>query len=315
MPDAEVLAIGNYSETDSAALAGEFGARLLPDLAALAALPPAQRAAVRAVALKGHAPFGAGAMDLLPALALVANFGVGVDAIDLAAAAARGIAVTNTPDVLTDDVADLAVGMILAQGRRLVQGDAWVRSGDWARRGEFPLNRTISGGRAGILGLGRIGRATAERLAAFRMAIHYWSRSPKDVPEGWVRHETPEALAAAVDWLVVTTVGGAETRGLVSAAVIAALGPGGVLVNVARGSVVDEEALIAALAAGRLGGAALDVFAREPDVDARLLAFDTVLLQPHQGSGTAATRAAMGRLQRANIAAFLAGQPLPTPVG
>ena len=310
---AGVMAVGSYSEADSAALRGELGARILPDWDSVAALGALQRSDIVAVAYKGHAPFGAEQMDLLPALRIIANFGVGYDAIDTAAAAARGIRVTNTPDVLNDDVADLAVALLLAQGRRIVQGSDWVRSGHWAQKGEMPLNRKISGGTAGILGLGRIGREIADRLAAFKMDIHYWSRSPKDTP-GWTHHADPVALAAAVDYLVVALVGGPDTEGMVSSEVIAALGPRGILVNISRGSTVDEKALLQALETGALGGAALDVFRGEPNLDPRFLRLDSVVVQPHQGSGTHETRAAMARLQRDNIAAHLRGKPLLTPV-
>ena len=253
-------------------------------------------------------------MDLFPALGLIANFGVGYDAIDMAAARSRGIRVTNTPDVLNDDVADLAVAMLLAQSRQIVQGSDWVRSGRWSQEA-LPLNRKVSGRRVGIAGLGRIGREIADRLAAFKIGIHYHSRQPKDVPADWTYHPDPVALAAAVDDLIVAVVGGADTVGYVSAAAIAALGPDGVIVNISRGSTIDEAALLDALEARRIRAAALDVFLNEPDLDPRFLSLDNVLLQPHQGSGTIETRKAMGALQRDNARAFLAGRDLLTPVG
>ncbi|WP_424511313.1 2-hydroxyacid dehydrogenase [Rhodovulum euryhalinum] len=291
----------------------ELGAVHLPGPEGLDRLAPENRAALRAVAYKGHAPFGAAEMDRLPGLGLIANYGVGYDAIDVHAARARGIRVTNTPDVLNDDVADLAVGMLLAQARGLVAADRFVRSGDWAAGRDFPLQRKASGARAGILGLGRIGREIADRLAAFKMEIHYHSRSEKETP-GWIFHAEPVSLARAVDFLVVALVGGPETAGYVSAEVIEALGPDGVLVNISRGSCVDEAALLDALETGRIGGAALDVFVNEPRIDGRFLGLGTVVLQPHQGSATHATRAAMARLQRDNIVAFLAGRDPLTPV-
>jgi lactate dehydrogenase-like 2-hydroxyacid dehydrogenase len=188
-----------------------------------------------------------------------------------------------------------------------------VRSGAWGRDGEYPLQRKASGARAGILGLGRIGREIATRLAAFKMEIHYHSRAEKETP-GWTFHADKVALARAVDFLVVALVGGPETQGYVSREVIEALGPTGVLINISRGSTIDEGALLDALEAGRLGGAGLDVFLNEPRIDPRFLALGNVVLQPHQGSATQATRAAMGQLQRDNIAAFRAGRPLLTPV-
>lgn len=310
----KVLALGRYTESETAGIEGDLGGRILADWAAVEALSEAERAGVVALGYKGHAPCGAAQMALLPSLRLIANFGVGYDAIDVVAASARGIKVTNTPDVLNDDVADLAVAMLLAQGRRMELGTQWVKSGTWAEKGEMPLNRKISGGRAGILGLGRIGREIADRLAAFKMDMHYHSRSPKDVPAGWTYHADPVDLAGAVDYLIVALVGGPATENYVSAEVIKALGPRGVLVNISRGSTVDEAALLDALESGALGGAALDVFLNEPRIDPRFLALETVVLQPHQGSGTVETRAAMGQLQRDNIAALLAGKPLLTPV-
>jgi lactate dehydrogenase-like 2-hydroxyacid dehydrogenase len=310
---AETLALGAYSDADAAALRETFGATFLEGPAELAGLGAAEREAVRAVAFKGHKPFGATEMDLLPNLAAIANYGVGYDAIDTAAASARGVTVTNTPDVLSDDVADLAVALLLAQGREMFHADRWARSGAWAAQGEYPLNRKISGGRAGIVGLGRIGREIADRLVGFKMDIHYHSRREKDTP-GWTWHPDPVSLAAAVDYLFVALVGGAETRRYVSKDVIAALGPRGVLVNISRGSTVDEAALLDALEQGQIAGAGLDVFDNEPNIDPRFYKLDNVVIQPHQGSGTVETRAAMGKLQRDNIAACLAGAPLLTPV-
>ncbi|WP_112324116.1 2-hydroxyacid dehydrogenase [Oceanibium sediminis] len=310
MQKADILTIGTYPEWDIKGMEADYTLHTgVPG-----ELSPAVAAKLRAVAFKGHSRFGAAEMDALPNLGLIANFGVGYDAIDVAAASARGIKVTNTPDVLTDDVADLALGMALGLFRQIPRADAWVRSGDWAAKGDFPLQRKFSGKRVGILGLGRIGRAIAERMTAFDMQISYWSRAPKDTPAGWTHVATPEALAAEVDILVVALSGGPETAGLASAEVIAALGPKGVLVNISRGSTVDEAALLDALESGALGGAALDVFASEPDADPRFAALDNVLLQPHQASATVETRQEMGKLQRANLAAFFAGTSLLTPV-
>lgn len=307
------LCIGPYPEAERAALAAAFAPLFTATPAEAAALPAATRAGITAVAFRSGQPFDAGLMDALPALRLIANYGVGYDAIDVAAASARGIRVTNTPDVLSDDVADLAVAMLLMQRRRMLQGDALVRSGRWAAGEGFALNRKVWGGRAGILGLGRIGREIANRLAAFRMDIHYWSRGEKDTP-GWTWHADPVSLAGAVDYLIVALVGGKETAGMVSAEVLQALGPQGVLINIARGSVVDEPALLDALEQGAIAGAGLDVFWNEPAVNPRFLTLDSVVLQPHQGSGTVETRAAMARLQRDNIAALHAGAALLTPV-
>ena len=310
----QVIAIGPYSDTDAAALARDFDARRLPDLAAIATLPEDQRRDIVAVAFMGHDPFGGAVMDLLPGLKAITNFGVGYDAIDVAAATARGIRVTNTPNVLNDDVADLAVAMWIAQARDFEPAMQNARSGDWGRGVRLPLARKASGRRVGILGMGRIGREIADRLAAFKTEIHYQSRSRKDTPAGWTYHADPVELARAVDDLIVAVVGGPETEGFVSAGVIGALGPDGVIVNIARGSVIDEEALIAALQSGAIRGAALDVFRGEPQVDPRLLAAPNLLALPHIGSATVETRAAMGQLQRANLRAILDGRAPETPV-
>lgn len=309
----KTLAIGPFSDDDVAALNAQLAPAYLSGPGDIAGLDDAARAGFTAVAFKGHHPFGAAEMDLLPNLGLIANFGVGYDAIDVAAASARGIKVTNTPDVLNDDVADLAVAMLLMQGREMERASQWARSGNWAKHGEYRLNRKVSGGTAGIVGLGRIGREIADRLAAFKMDIHYFARSEKDTP-GWTYHADPVSLARAVDYLVIALVGGPETEKFVSRDVIEALGPRGVVVNISRGSTVDEGALLEALEQGRIAGAALDVFLNEPNIDPRFYALENVVIQPHQGSGTVETRAAMGQLQRDNVIAFHAGEPLVTPV-
>jgi lactate dehydrogenase-like 2-hydroxyacid dehydrogenase len=257
---------------------------------------------------------GAGAaralIEQLPRLRLIACFGVGVDAIDLAAARERGVAVTNTPDVLTDDVADLAIGLMLAALRGLATADRYVRAGLWLRA-NMPLQTRMSGKRLGIVGMGRIGQAIARRASAFDMSIAWNGPRPKDLP--WRYEPDLLALARSVDVLVAACPGGAATRGLISRAVLEALGPG-VFVNIARGSVVDETALVDLLVTQRLGGAALDVFADEPRVPEALFALDHVVLQPHQASATRETRGAMGQLVLDNIAAHVAGRPLLTPV-
>ena len=309
----EVLIIGTYAAMDTDALRAEFGGPELPALADLDRLPAGTRAQIRAVACKSHETFGPAEMDKLPALELIARYGVGYEAVDLPAATARGIVVTNTPDVLNDDVADLAVAMWLGLLREVERGIANVRSGAWAAGGP-PLARKATGRRVGILGMGRIGRELADRLAAFKCEVHYSARSPKPTPEGWQFHPDAVSLAAVVDDLFVTVVGGAETEKLVDAEVLAALGGDGHLINLSRGSVVDEPALLAALTGGVIRGAALDVFLNEPRPDARLVGLPNVLPLPHIGTATIETRRDMGRLQRANIQALLDGKPVLTPV-
>lgn len=307
------LVIGGYSDEDHAELSAAFAPVFLAGPEGLASLDDAARADVTAMAYKGHKPFGAAQMALLPNLGMIANYGVGYDAIDVEAANARAIKVTNTPDVLNDDVADIAVGMLLCQGREMMQASDWARSGNWAKNGEYRLNRKVTGSTVGIVGLGRIGREIADRLAAFKMDIHYYARSQKDTP-GWTYHDDPVKLASAVDFLVVALVGGKDTEKFVSKEVIAAMGPRGVLINISRGTTVDEAALLDALEAGQIAGAGLDVFLNEPSIDARFYALDNVVIQPHQGSGTVETRAAMGQLQRDNVTAFHAGNALLTAV-
>lgn len=267
---------------------------------------------IEAVASSARAAVSARVIDALPRLRLIANFGVGYDNVDVAEASRRGIVVSNTPDVLTDAVADLAAFLVVDVLRGITAADRFVRSGAWARGEKFPLTRDVRGAVVGVLGLGRIGGAAAERLEAFGAEVHYHSRSPKDV--AWTYHSSPGELASASDVLVVLTPGGAGTEHLVDAAVLDALGPEGYLVNVARGSVVDEVALVAALEDGRIAGAGLDVFADEPHVPEALLARDDVVLLPHVGSATTQTREAMGRVVLDNVDAFLERGELVTPV-
>jgi lactate dehydrogenase-like 2-hydroxyacid dehydrogenase len=270
-------------------------------------------AGVEVAVVGGGAPAGAAEMDALPDLRAIVNFGVGYDNVDVAEARRRGIVVSNTPDVLTDAVADLAAFLVVDVLRGITAADRFVRRGAWARGKQMPLTRDVRGAVVGVLGLGRIGTAAAQRLEAFGAVVHYHSRTPKDV--AWTYHASPAELAAASDVLVVLTPGGAGTDGLVDAAVLDALGPEGHLVNVSRGSVVDEDALVAALEESRIAGAGLDVFADEPHVPAALLERDDVVLLPHVGSATVQTREAMGRLVLDNVDAFLERGELVTPVG
>ena len=267
---------------------------------------------VRAIATRGELGASRALIEALPDLEIISVYGVGYDAVDLAAARERSIRVTNTPDVLTGDVADLGVGMLIALARGMVGAEGWVRRGDWATRGGYPLQRQVHGKRAGILGLGRIGHAIARRLAAFDMTIAYSARAPKPEAGDWTFIADPVELARQSDVLVVSLAASAATRHIVGAEVIEALGPDGLLVNVSRASNIDENALIDALANRRIAGAALDVFEGEPKLDPRWLALDNVLLQPHHASGTVETRKAMGALLRDNLTAHFAGRPLPT---
>ncbi|AVR96453.1 NAD(P)-dependent oxidoreductase [Pseudoduganella armeniaca] len=270
-------------------------------------------AGVRALATTGTIGMDAALAARLPRLELVAVNGIGVDAVDFELTRARGIRVTNTPGVLTDDVADLAVALLLAAARRIPALDHYVRGGQWQARVPLQPARTLRGKTAGIYGFGRIGKAVAQRLAGFGMALRYFQPNvvaATDVP----RSASLLALAQESDYLVVCAPGGAATRGMIGPAVLAALGPQGTLINVARGSIVDEAALVAALAAGTLGAAGLDVFANEPEVPVALAALPNVVLTPHVGSLTVETRHAMGQLVIDNLLAHFAGAPLLTPV-
>ena len=278
------------------------------DATAFAAAAPR----IRAIAASGESKVPRELIAQLPALEIISVFGVGYDGIDVAAARERGIAVTHTPNVLNDEVADLAIALVLAVSRRLIEADRYVRSGQWSK-GPMPLARKVSGARLGIVGLGRIGMAIAKRAEAFGMSIAYTSRTAR--PQApYPYFGSAAALAAEVDFLVVITPGGAGTRKLIDANVLAALGKKGYLVNVARGSVVDEQALVEALQAGTIAGAGLDVFENEPNVPAELLALDNVVLTPHVGSATWQTRQAMADLAFANLEAHFAGRPLLSPV-
>ena len=252
-------------------------------------------------------------MDATPKVEIIANWGVGYDRVDAAAAKQRDIVVTNTPDVLTDCCADLAMALILAVARRVAEGDRYVRAGNWPKLGNLALATRVNGSRLGIVGLGRIGKAAAKRAEAFDMKIAYYGRrKQKDVPYGY--YDDAVKLAKNSDFLLLTCPGGPETHHLVNAEVLNAIGPEGFIINVARGSVVDEDALVAALKEKRIAGAALDVFAKEPQVPAELMTMDNVVLQPHQSSATSATRRAMDDLVVENLRLHFAGKPVRTPV-
>lgn len=249
----------------------------------------------------------------LPRLQAVCSMGVGYETIDIAAAQARGIGVSNTPDVLNDCVADLAMGLLLDVVRGISASDRHVRRGDWVRQGPSPVTTKVSGKRLGLVGMGRIGQAIAQRAQGFNLDIRYNSRTPR--PQlAWQHEPNLRALAEWCDFLVVACSGGADTHHLIHAEILHALGPQGYLVNIARGSVVDEAALVHALTTGQLGGAGLDVFDDEPQVPAALLDLDNVVLQSHMGSGTRETRKAMADLVVQNARSFLETGRLLTPV-
>lgn len=267
---------------------------------------------VRGLAPGSHYRIDGALMERFPKLEIIANFGVGYDTIDAAEAGRRGIIVTNTPDVLTDEVADLSVGLLIATIRQLPQVDRYLRAGKWLEK-PYPLTATLRGRKIGILGLGRIGKAVAKRLEAFDLAIGYHGRNRQaDVPYRY--YPTLVEMAQDVDVLMAVAPGGAETKGMINAEVLRALGPDGVLINVGRGSVVDERALIEALAKKEILTAGLDVFEDEPRVPQELIAMDHVVLLPHVGSASVHTRNAMGQLVVDNLVSWFSGKGPLTPV-
>lgn len=309
-----VLQVGPLKPSLARTLANDYAAETLPDTDPERATFLAQHAAgTSAIVTSGGAVVDATLIAAFPNLGAIINFGVGYDTVDVEAAAARGIGVSNTPDVLNDCVADTAVGLMIDTLRQFPASDRYVRAGRWSVDGSYPLTRQVSNSRVGIIGLGRIGSAIAHRLTAFGCTISYHNRHQlADAPYAYAA--SPVDLAGGVDVLVVAAAGGDGTRGLVSAAVLDALGPQGYLVNIARGSVVDQEALVSALVNGRLAGAGLDVFADEPKVPEELFALDNVVLLPHVASGTVQTRAAMEALTLRNLDSFLTTGALVTPV-
>ena len=251
-------------------------------------------------------------MDRLPKLEIIANFGVGYDSIDTAAAKARNIRVTNTPNVLNEAVAELTIGLMIGLARRIPQADQHVRQGKWPR-GNFPLQAELTGKTVGILGLGRIGKEIAMRAQAMKMRVVYYGRR-RQPREPFIFYDNLVDMARDSDWLVIIAPGGKATEKLVSREVLASLGPEGRLVNVARGSLIDEAAMVEMLASGALGGAALDVFVEEPKVPEALFGLDNVVLSPHQGSATGETRFLMGQMVVDNLVAHFDGDPLISPV-
>ncbi|MFQ8432690.1 2-hydroxyacid dehydrogenase [Amaricoccus sp. W119] len=271
------------------------------------------RPRVSAVVTGGGSGLGNDWIEAMPELGIIAINGVGTDRVDLSFARERGIDVTTTPGTLTEDVADMALALILAVLRRVVEGDAFLRAGRWAAEEPFPLGGSLKGRRLGILGLGQIGRALGARAEIFGMKVRYWNRRPVDVGD-WPALPTPETLAEDSDVLAVCVAATPETRGIVDARVLAALGSQGVLVNVARGSVIDEPALIAALSSGGIAAAGLDVFENEPRIREEFFTLPNTVLVPHQASATVETRRAMADLVLANLAARRAGDRPPSVV-
>ena len=303
-PRPRLLRVGRMPASLDAAIEGRYNVHSAPTMPDDAWLE-AHGGAVDALVTTAGIGLSAAQLARLPKLRVISSFGVGTDKLPLEAAKARGIPVGTTPDVLNDCVADTAIALMLDVARRTPEADRFVRAGHWAARGanSFELGRQVSHARLGIVGLGRIGQTIARRVAGFEMAVRYHSRRPVDgVP--WAHEPSLVALAQWCDFLVVITAGGAATRHLIGAEVLDALGPRGFLVNVARGSVVDEAALVRALVDRRIAGAGLDVFENEPQVPEALLALDNVVLLPHIASATEETREAMARRTVDNLDAF-----------
>lgn len=314
MTKPELLLVGPYPEWDMVELEAHYTVHKLYEADDRDAFIRSHADKIRAIATRGELGASAELIAALPKLEIISVYGVGFDAVNLEAARARGIRVTNTPDVLTNDVADLGVAMMLVQSRGMIGAETWVRDGSWAQKGLYPLKRRVWGRKAGVLGLGRIGYEVAKRLKGFDMDIAYSDVSAKPYADGMTYIADPVALARHADFLFVTLAASADTRHIVGREVIEALGPEGMLINISRASNIDEQALLSALETGALGSAALDVFEGEPKLDPRFLALENVLVQPHHASGTIETRKAMGKLVRDNLAAHFAGVALPTPV-
>jgi hydroxypyruvate reductase 2 len=309
----DILVVGTPMAHVSAALDADYTTHRLADAADKAAFLAEVGPRIRGIATSAFAGVPEGVLEACPKLEIISSFGVGTDTLRVQDARARGVIVTNTPDVLNDDVANMAVALLLAATRDMIRNDRYVREGRWPREGDPALSTGISGKQIGIVGLGRIGSDIARKLEAFGCRIAYHTRKRKET-EGYRYYPSLIGLARDSAALIVIVPGGAATAKMINAEVMEALGPDGLLVNVARGSVVDEDALVDALRSGRLGRAALDVFADEPNVPEALFAMENVVLQPHQASATVETRRAMGDLVLKNLAAHFAGEAPPTPL-
>lgn len=309
MSKPEIVFVGGGPDWYIQRFADDFTLHRLPDGDA-GQLAQDVRDRIQAVLAAG--PVSANLIASLPRLELIANAGAGYDKVDMAAAARRSIAVTNTPDVTDECVADLALALMLAAARHLVAGDRFVREGKWLH-GRFPLVHKVGERKVGILGMGRIGQAITKRTAAFGMTTAYHNRQPlADNPHTYF--DSLIGLAQWSDILVVACPGGEATRHLVNRAVLESLGPQGIVVNIARGTVIDEQAMIEALEKGTIAGAALDVFEHEPEVPEQLMRMDNVVLMPHRGGGTIETWEDACDLAKANLTAFFEGRPLPSQV-
>jgi hydroxypyruvate reductase len=310
-----VLIYSRFPKAMMTRIAGRFDLIDTAGKPASEVFAPDQVATVRALITAGGTALGAAAMDQLPALGAIVCYGTGYDGVDLAAAAARGIAVGHSPGANAASVADIAVTLMLAATRRLIVADAYVRSGDWAAAKPSPMMRPqpgLPGRKIGVYGMGEIGRKIAARVAAFEAEVGYFSRSHHDLPYQYF--STLEALAEWCSVLMIAVRAGADTHHAVDVNILRKLGKDGYVVNIARGSVIDQQALVAALADQSIAGAGLDVFEKEPHAPDALTAFPNVVLTPHVGGHTVESHRAMQDCVIANLEAFFAGKPLPHAV-
>lgn len=314
MSKPDILQVGPYPDWDQIPLEDAFNMHKYFEAPDASAFLQSVGSSIRGIATRGELGANRAMIEACPNLEVVSVYGVGYDAVDLEACREKGIRVTNTPDVLTNDVADLGVAMMLVQSRGMIGAETWVRDGSWQAKGLYPLKSRVWGKRAGVLGLGRIGFEVAKRLAGFDLEIAYSDIAAKDYAPDWTFIADPVELAKRSDFLFVTLAASAQTRHIVNREVIEAVGPEGMIINISRASNIDEAALLDALENKGLGSAALDVFEGEPALNPRFLELDNVLLQPHHASGTFETRKAMGKLVRDNLKAHFAGQDLLTPV-
>lgn len=314
MSKIEILQVGPYPEWDEGPLNEAFKTHRYFETADKVEFLAQHGPAIKGIATRGELGASRAMIEACPNLEIISVYGVGYDAVDLNAAKEKNVRVTNTPDVLTKDVADLGVAMMMVQSRGMIGAESWVRSGDWEKQGLYPLMNRVHGKKAGILGLGRIGFEVGKRLAGFDMDIAYSDVDAKPYAAEWTFVKDAVALAEHSDFLFVTLAASAATRHIVDRQVIEALGPQGMVINISRASNIDEDALLDALETRKLGSAALDVFEGEPALNPRFLKLDNVLLQPHHASGTLETRKAMGKLVRDNLIAHFNGDDLLTPV-
>ena len=314
MSKVDILQVGGYPEWDETPLNQAFTMHRYFEAEDKTSFLKAHGSKIRGIATRGELGADKAMIEACPNLEIISVYGVGYDAVDLETAHARNIHVTNTPDVLTKDVADLGVAMMMVQSRGMIGAESWVKSGNWQNRGLYPLQNRVHGKRVGILGLGRIGYEVGKRVAGFDMEIAYSDVEAKPFAPDWEFVVDPVALAERSDFFFVTLAASAATRHIVGKSVIEAVGPTGMIINISRAANIDEDALLDGLENGKLGSAALDVFEGEPAINPRFLELENVLLQPHHASGTYETRQAMGKLMRDNLEAHFSGKPLLTPV-